>query len=202
MTKIYVERELSSSRRRQTRRGADKFKFLPIDNGLMIVTVFFILCGLIFTYSSSAFASSVYFKKQIIFDIIGFAVMLFLSQTYITLQRIFKPVWLLFITWGLLIWALCIAPAQNVHRWINFGFFNVQPSEIAKLSLIIYLASFLSKKKSIEHDNLQVLIPALYSVITIALVAAGKDMGIPALMFCVAAAMFFIAGVPFWKMLC
>jgi cell division protein FtsW len=201
MTKIYIERQFASQRRTRGS-GGSGFKFLPVDNGLLIITVFFILCGLIFTYSSSAFDSSAYFKKQIIFDIIGFAVMFFLSQTYSSLQRLFKPVWLLFITWGLLIWALCASPAANVHRWINLGFFNVQPSEIAKLSLIIYLAAFLSKKKDIEHNSLQVLVPALYGVITIALIAAGKDMGIPALMFAVAAAVFFIAGVPFWKMLC
>ncbi|MDR0734356.1 MAG: FtsW/RodA/SpoVE family cell cycle protein, partial [Elusimicrobiota bacterium] len=200
MEKIYIERVKVAPRAR-TQRGGPKIKLLPPDSALLSLTAAFVIGGLIFTYSSSGFDSLNYFKRQVVFNILGAGCMLFLSQFYSRLQKLIKPVWLLFITWGLLAWALLSAPAANVHRWINFGFFNLQPSEVAKLVLIIYLAGFLSKKKNIGADFKQIITPALYSLITIGLIVAGKDLGIPVLMFAVAVAVFFIAGAPLLKLL-
>jgi len=198
MDKVYIERTKVAP---HARAQGDKFKLLPIDSGLLSLTAILIISGLIFTYSASAFDSLAYFKRQLIFNILGVGVMLFLSQTYSRLQKLVKPVWLLFITWGLLIWALLTAEAANVHRWINFGFFNLQPSEVAKLVLIIYLAAFLGRKRNmeIEGDWRQIIVPVIYTFVTIGLIIAGRDLGIPALMFVVALAVFFIAGAPVLK---
>lgn len=198
MSKVFVEKSPFSGLRKT--KGEDKFKFLPIDNNLAAMTAVFIIAGLIFTYSSSAFDSMAYFKRQVIFDVLGVIIMLVLSQFYSSLQKLIKPVYILFATWILLVWVLFTDEAANVHRWINFGFFNVQPSEIAKLALIIYLASFLSKKKDIASDTTQVIVPVAYSLVTIGLIVAGKDLGIPALMFAVAVSIFFIAGAPISKL--
>jgi cell division protein FtsW len=199
MEKVYIERTKIAARARGPR-GGPAIRLLPLDSALLSMTAIFVVGGLIFTYSSSGFDSLSYFKRQALFNLIGAVCMLFLSQFYSRLQKLIKPVWLLFITWGLLVWALLSAPAANVHRWINLGFFNLQPSEVAKLALIIYLAGFLSKKKNIGAAPKQVITPALYSLITICLIAAGKDLGIPVLLFVVAAAVFFIAGVPALKL--
>ncbi|MDR1124144.1 MAG: putative lipid II flippase FtsW [Elusimicrobiota bacterium] len=199
MEKVYIERTKVAARARAQRGPA--IKLLPLDSALLSLTAVFVIGGLIFTYSSSAFDSLSYFKRQVLFNVLGVACMLFLSQFYSRLQKLIKPVWLLFTTWGLLVWALLSAPSANVHRWINFGFFNIQPSEAAKLVLIIYLAGFLGKKKNIRADPKQIITPALYSLITIGLIVAGRDLGIPALMFAVAAAVFFIAGAPVLKLL-
>lgn len=200
MSKVFIERTaIAPHKRGQAKEG--KLKLLPIDSTLATLAALLVISGLIFTYSASAFDSMSYFKRQLAFDFLGVLIMLILSQTYSGLQKMFKPVWLLFITWGLLLWVLFTAPAANVHRWINiFGLFNLQPSEVAKLTLIIYLAAFLSRKKDLA-DWRQLMVPAAYAVITIGLVAAGKDLGIPALMFAVGVAIFFIAGAPVLKLL-
>ena len=135
--------------------------FLPLDNQLLFFTTIMIIAGLIFTYSSSAFDSMSYFKRQIIFDVIGVGIMLFLSQFYSVLQKKFSSVWMLFISWGLLVWALFQPAAANVHRWINLGFFNIQPSEIAKMVLVIYLASYLSKLTEKNRDNTLLITPRM-----------------------------------------
>ena len=112
------------------RRGPVKKKgvFLPLDKQLLSFTAIMIIAGLIFTYSSSAFDSMSYFKRQIVFDVFGVCAMLFLSQYYSALQKKFSSVWMLFAAWILLIWALLQPAAANVHRWINLGVFNIQPS--------------------------------------------------------------------------
>jgi cell division protein FtsW len=197
MSKIFLERTRIAPRKNKKE---SLIKFLPVDNSLAALSALFIIAGIIFTYSSSAFDSMAYFKRQVVFDILGVACMLFLSQTYIYIQKYIKPVYMLFFTWILLVIVLFLPPVANVHRWINLGFFNLQPSEVAKLVLIIYLASFLSKKKDIANDSSQIAVPAAYTLITLALIVAGKDLGIPVLMFAVALAVFFIAGAKVLKL--
>ncbi|WP_428047852.1 FtsW/RodA/SpoVE family cell cycle protein, partial [Candidatus Proelusimicrobium excrementi] len=185
------------------RRGPVKKKsvFLPLDKQLLSFTAIMIIAGLIFTYSSSAFDSMSYFKRQIVFDVFGVCAMLFLSQYYSALQKKFSSVWMLFAAWILLIWALLQPAAANVHRWINLGVFNIQPSEIAKMVLIIYLAAYLAKLPEKRRDNMLLITPLVYTLITLALIVAGKDLGIPALMTAIAFAMFFIAGAPVSKLI-
>lgn len=197
MNKVFLERAHIA---RKKSPANEKIKFLPIDKNLVALTTMLIIAGLIFTYSSSAFDSLAYFKRQAVFDIIGIVVMLFLAQTFSWLIKVVRPVYMLFVAWGLLVWALLQPEAANVHRWINLGFFNLQPSEIAKLVLIIYLASFLSKKPELSRDSTDLITPTIYTLITIGLIVAGKDLGIPALMFLVSLAMFFIAGAKISKL--
>ena len=190
MRNIYLEKgpiKLKNKKKKQP-------EFFSLDKPLLIITSILIVLGLVFTYSSSAFDTLAYFKKQAAFDAIGIVIMLILARYYMRLQEIIKPKIVLFITWGLLIWALFSAEAAHVHRWIHLGPINIQPSEFAKLALIIFISYFLSKKKDITVNPKSVLVPFIYTIITIILIVKGKDLGIPALIFAVAMALFFIAG--------
>lgn len=196
MNKIFLERT-KVAQKRNTKVGK---KLLPVDNGFLAMTTLLIIAGLIFTYSSSAFDSLAYFKRQVLFDILGVGVMLFLSQTFTNLIKIVKPIHLLIGIWVLLIWVLCLPSAAHVHRWINLGFFNLQPSELAKAVLIIYLSWYFAKNPNIATDNVKIITPLALSLFTIGLIIAGKDLGIPALMFAVTFAMFFLAGAKISKL--
>lgn len=193
MKTIFLEKASLKVKKNTTK----KEKFMPLDKRLLLLTAILIVVGLVFTYSSSAFDTNNFFKKQIVYDLIGLFAMFILARFYTRLQELVKPNILLFVTWGLLIWALFSAEAANVHRWINFGFFNLQPSEVAKMVLIIYLSYSLSRKNDIATNVRTLTIPIIYTLITIGLVAMGKDLGIPALMFVICLAIFFIAGTRF-----
>ena len=84
-------------------RSEEAWQPLKIDKRLAFIVFAFICFGLIFTYSSSAFDSTAYFKRQVLFDALGIAAALFLSQAYLPLQKIFKPIWLMYGTWALLV---------------------------------------------------------------------------------------------------
>lgn len=198
---IYSLNKKTSLRKTPSKPRENPSPTLKIDKSLVAFSAIMIICGLIFTYSSSAFDGLYYFKRQFLFDITGVIFMALLAQYYSRLQKMIKPVWVLFIVWGFLIWALLLPQAANVNRWINLGPINLQPSEIAKLALIIYLAAFLSKKPYAQLDIKSVLVPTLYAFITIGLVVAGKDIGIPALMFGVSLMIFFIAGMRLWPLI-
>lgn len=179
--------------------NAKKRGGLPLHKGLFAFAIVMVVVGLVFTYSSSAFADSMrYFKRQLLFDVIGVFLMLFLAKyfTKITNLKIFKPLYILWFCWGLLIWALFSPEAAHTHRWINLGFFNLQPSEFAKVALIIYLASFFSKRPTKERKLSTYLVPIGYSVITIALIYVGKDLGIPILLSLVLVMMLIIVETP------
>ncbi len=168
---------------------------LKIDKRLAFIVFAFVCFGLIFTYSSSAFDSTSYFKRQLIFDGLGIAVALFLSQTYLPLQRIFKPIWLMYGAWALLLIVLFTEPIANVHRWINLGFFNLQPSEVAKVALVIYVADYLSNVQGRLSKNWKLLLkPLVVSGITFALMMKAPDLGTPMLMGAVVVLMLFVAG--------
>ena len=201
----------SKKKTQPVRRGAMRFEERPsraaaraevteyeghiIDKKLAFITFVFVCFGLIFTYSSSAFDSSLFFKRQLIFDFLGLVAALVLSQTYSRLQQIVKPIWLMYITWGLLIWVLFTPKIANVHRWIHLGFFNLQPSEVAKVTLVIYLADYLSRwQGKLARNWLLLLPPLVVSGITFGLMGLAPDLGTPMLMGAVLVAMLFVAG--------
>ena len=208
MIKLFTKRKPTHSRRsgqqvslfRDTPRRAGmrpdtQRYFLPIDKQIAFITFVFICFGLVFTYSSSAFDSSSYFKRQLMFDVIGITVALFLSQTYSKLQAKIKPIWLMYITWGLLFTVLLTKPIANVHRWINIGPFNLQPSEIAKVTMVIYMADYLSRVQGkIARDWKLLIHPAIIIAITCGLMLKAPDLGTPMLICGVIVMMLYVAG--------
>lgn len=177
------------------KRGA--WRFLPLDKTLAIITAAFVLFGLVFTYSSSAFDSTSFFKRQLVFDIMGLIAAFILWQFYDRLQKIklFRPIYLIYGTWVLLVIVLFTKPIANVHRWIDLGFFNLQPSEIAKVTLLIYVADYLSTVQGKLSKNWGLLVrPLFVTGITLGLILVAKDFGTPFLMACVVGAMLFAAG--------
>ncbi|MFH1428870.1 MAG: rod shape-determining protein RodA [Candidatus Margulisiibacteriota bacterium] len=99
----------------------------------------------------------------------------FLSINYKILNRYW---WVLYAGMiGLLVYVLHFGhTSQGAQRWVNLGFFVFQPSEAAKLIVIISLAAVLSRQKSI--DSFKKLLPSMVLVgIPFILVAKQPDLG-------------------------
>ncbi len=182
-------------------RQREGWRKLKLDGTIALISFIFVLFGLLFTYSSSAFETTQYVKRQLLFDAVGLVVAGFLSQMYTRLQqmKIFRPINLLLVTWVLLVIVLFTREQANTHRWIDLGFIKIQPSEIAKVTLVIYIADYLDKVSGKLAKNWKVMIPPLIMAgITIGLIMLEKDLGIPALMGGVLLAMLFVAGAKWW----
>ena len=194
---------LTTLRREPSARPSSGWTPLKLDKRISFVCFAFVLTGLLFTYSSSAFDSAAFFKRQLIFDVLGLAAGIFLSQTYDRLQRlkIFRPMNLMYLTWTLLIAVLFTRRQAHVHRWIDFGFFKLQPSEIAKVTLVIYLADYLNGISGKLAKNWRLLIrPIAVAGITLGLILAEKDLGTPTLMGAVVVFMLLVAGARIWHL--
>jgi cell division protein FtsW len=142
---------------------------------------------MIMIYSSSAILaferysdSEFYLKRQFLFLIIGCVILSFiLGVDYRIFKRFSKP--LLLFSLFLLILVLipgigyCVSGAK---RWFKAFGFNFQPSELASLSLIIYLASFLSRKdKDIRNLFFGLLPPLIVIAIFVFLILLQPDLG-------------------------
>ena len=83
------------------------------------------------------------------------------------------------------------------RRWIDAGPFNIQPSEIAKLALVIGLAAFLEKRRHQLTRSDRILRPTVLGLgLLCALVMAQPDLGTTLILVTIAIGMLFAAGVP------
>lgn len=94
--------------------------------------------------------------------------------------------------------------SHATHRWIRFGPVGIQPSELAKLLVILYLAWFLESRRvhfrddlwTAVNDPLRALLPAMGPVLLIAgLVVMQPDLGTAFEIFLVSVGMLFVAGL-------
>src|SRR5262249_40619929 len=151
---------------------------------LFLATLLLVALGLTMIYSASGvlarerFHDSAYFlKKEIIATIIGF-IGLFVAKT-LPLEYYRKAAYPLF-GLSLILLVLVFVPGIGVElngarRWIKLGPFLLQPSEIAKLAIVVFMAYVISKKQEKIRIFLVGFVPPLMiSSMVVILVLAGK----------------------------
>src|SRR5580693_7644010 len=89
--------------------------------------------------------------------------------------------------------------SHGTHRWIQLGPANLQPSELAKLAVILYLAWFLERRRHPEgfgmNDWKRTILPAIGPVLLfVGLVVLEPDLGTAVEIFIIAVAMLYVAG--------
>lgn len=87
---------------------------------------------------------------------------------------------------------------NNAQSWLSLGLFNLQPSEIVKVTLIIYLASvFSNKQNDIENFRTSVAPPLIIVLLFFFIIAVQPDFGTAAIIITIAAVMFLCSGLKF-----
>lgn len=121
---------------------------------LILITLALVAFGLVMVYSATSASAAVgggdpiyYLKRQIIYAALGIVLMILAQRWDYRRLRLFSPM-LIMISLGLLVAVLAIGPAINgARRWISFGPAVFQPSELAKLALAIWAASYFSRRR-------------------------------------------------------
>jgi rod shape determining protein RodA len=89
---------------------------------------------------------------------------------------------------------------MGAQRWINLGFFVLQPSELMKITLILALARYFHSLPAEDIGRIRsLIIPALMALLPIGLVLMQPNLGTALLLGGVTGALFFVAGVRKWK---
>ncbi len=129
------------------------------------------------SYPSSSGATAPYLKQGLFFGVGFIAFLVVISVDYQELLFWNYPFYVLIIF--LLIIAYFIGHTANgSQRWINLGFFKLQPSEPAKLMMVIALASYYSRKEVMDGYSLkQLIIPILLTALPFVLILLQPDLG-------------------------
>lgn len=131
-----------------------KLKRQNIDSLLLGFVSILIVIGSVMVYSSSSALAegsekisshAFFFKRQLIWVLLAFAVMIMVSKID---PAIFRPFIFpaLMLGFALLIVVYFTPQIRYTHRWLNLGFITIQPSELFKYILVFYLAHSLSQK--------------------------------------------------------
>lgn len=135
---------------------------------IVAVVVVLLALGLVVVMSAASVTDLVQYgdpyyhvKRQLVWAVIGVIVMTVLTRfDYRYLRLLAVPV----LGAALLLLVLVLFVGTEVsgaRRWIGFGFFNVQPSEIAKLALIMYLSAYVARKRGEMQQFMTGLVPPL-----------------------------------------
>lgn len=171
------------------------------DIFLLSVVLFLVFIGVVMVFSASAIVSHEKFDtsylfliKQIIWTVMGVFLMLVLARIdYNKLQKFSRP--LMVFSFSLLVLVLLIESGE-IKRWLRFGMVNFQPSEMAKICLILYIADVLDRKGSKLQDFKKGLLPILaVAGIFLILIYAEPDLGTAVILGLVVLAMLFMGGV-------
>jgi cell division protein FtsW len=161
-------------------------KKLYPDKWLFAATIGLALFGVVMVYSASAMLAQsenhghfYYVTKQAIWTAIGFVAMLIAMQFDYNRLRDRRIVYgLILLTVILLIAVFAFSPVNGAWRWIKFHGFSIQPSEISKLALAIFLAYFLEKHAGEERQFWRTFIPCgMATALLAGLVVVEPDFG-------------------------
>lgn len=178
-------------------------KRVGVDKWLFIITLLLVLFGLLMVFSASAvmakerYGSAYGFVlKQAAWAALGLVGMFIVMR--VNYRRFNSPSVVfpcIAITVLLLLGAFLMHDSHHTHRWIRFGILSFQPSEIAKPTLVLFLAWFLQGRVDQLQDWRRALLPAaLPSLICIALILKEPDLGTALVCAAVTALMLFLAG--------
>lgn len=179
--------------------------FSKLDKPLLFIMICFSVFGLIMILSASSMESYMrydyslyhYFFRELVFVIIGLIVFLFVilfpTKNYKKLTVTMMVIITLLLI-GLLIYGYT---ANNAVSWYKIGPITIQPSEFAKIAIILYLATYYDKHKDDMETQWSILKPILFIVVIVGLVAIQPDMGTALIIMMLTLIIFY--GVPISK---
>lgn len=173
---------------------------------LLVATAMLLMAGLLAVYTSSfaiayrEYGDTNYFvARQAIFAMVGLAALVFCMRLdYRYLMRWSVPILVIALAALVAVLIPGVGVERNgASRWLELGPIAVQPSEFAKLAVIIYISAWLtSRGKEISKFTLGFVPFVLLLGVVGGLIIAEPDMGTTIIVFLTASTLFFVAGAP------
>ena len=184
---------------------------LTPDFWLFGIVVALCSVGVVMVYSASAIIATdrfhdplFFLRKQFFWAVLGFGCLwVAMRFDYRRLERLVVP--LLVVSFVLLVLVLVPPFGQEINgtrRWLRLGFVSIQPVELAKFSLVLYLASFLSRRQDQMGSFVQGLFPPLLvGGLMAGLTVLQPDLGNSVALIILVLALAFLAGARWTHML-
>lgn len=183
---------------------------LKADEWLFAATVGLALFGVVMVYSASAVIAArdygnqyYYVVRQSMWTLTGLAAMaaaMRFNYNYLRSPQIIYG--LTAMTVLLLVVVFAFPPINGARRWIRVAGFTLQPSEMSKLALALFLARFLERRAGEESSFLRTFVPCVgITGLFILLVVAEPDLGTAMMLATICIAVLFTAGARLMHML-
>ena len=172
--------------------------FKNIEWGILICTVILIGIGLVALYTATYETIQDEFRKQILWLIISIPIMIIVvCLNYEVIAKI-SPIFYVVIL-ILLVGVLFTEKINGASSWFNIGFFSFQPSEFAKIFVILTFAYVISKIQEKGRDEInrptRLLLSLLVIAVPMALIIKQPDFGTAMAFITVTAFVLFSAGI-------
>ncbi len=173
--------------------------FRYFDYSLLIIVFFMVCFGLVMLYSTSSYNGQVkfsdsayYLKKQLFADILGIAVMAFVAQID---YRVWKNFWLLAYAGAFGMCTLVLFVGQELNgakRWLKLGPVSFQPSEMAKVAIIVFLATVISRMPK-QMGKFTALIKVMLMVMPMVVIVASENLSTAIIILGIAICLVFVS---------
>jgi len=177
---------------------------LKSDWVLFVTTLTLVLIGVVMVFSSSAVLAKEWygdpnhfaFRHAVAASLGLIAMFVLMKVDYHHCRHPAVVFSLLSVVTALLILVFLMPTSANTHRWIRFASLSFQPAELAKLSIIVFLAYFLEKRRGRVNDVSLTLIPiAVVTLLFALLIVLQPDLGTAISIIAVVAVLLFVAGL-------
>ena len=172
-----------------------------IDDRLLIAYVITLMTGLVMVYSTSSIIAEArfgsqwfFFKNQVVWGLLSLGAVFIISKFDLKKLAVYSAPALLVTL--VLLSLVFIMPARNgSHRWLMLGTFTVQPSELFKFLLIVFLAFSLSNQRRNIGELKQLIFPYVPIIgVGLGLILIEPDLGSCIVTSATVIGMFFLAG--------
>ena len=190
------------------RAGGRPVRIAGFDQPLVWLVLALLAFGLVMVYSASVaipdnpkfarYSPTYFLSRQALFIAISLVAALLTLQVPISVWEKGAP-WL-FVA-SLLLLALVLIPqigkgVNGARRWIPLGFMSFQPSELAKLAIAMYAASYMVRKMDVKENFFQAVWPMVVALAIVGLLLlAEPDMGAFMVIASIALGILFLGGV-------
>lgn len=183
-----------------------------IDFSILLIVTALCAFGLVMIFSASYYYaqnykganydSFYYLKKQALFLALGYPVMLGLTRlNYRYIDRV-KGLVLL---GSIVLLVLVLLWGQDLNggkRWLNISGISIQPSELAKFGMIIYMSSFMAKREAVMKDFRKGMIPMLIVIVIICgLIILQPNMSMAVIVGAIGVILLFLGGADLRQLL-
>ena len=174
--------------------GEKKF-FASLDKILLIAILLMLVLGLFVLYSASReYSSQTIVLRQIFWIVFGLVVLFGILridyQKFINISYLLYGINLLF-----LILVLFVGKTKGgSHRWIDLGIFNIQPSELAKITIVLTISSYIGSRRNSIRDIRTMVGVFLLMIPFFFLILIEPDLGGALILLPIVFAMLYIGG--------
>lgn len=177
-----------------------KERFFNLNFVFIFILILLAAIGCLTLYSAAGGKLTPWALNQGIRFGLGIGVMLVAAMIRPEFYYKIAPLFYFFTLFLLLVVDIAGHTGMGAQRWINLGFFKLQPSELMKLAIVLQLARYFSNTSYEEIRTIRgIIIPLIIVAVPVAFIMIQPDLGTSLMVLFCATALFYLAGVQWWK---